>query len=131
MARLLVDTGPIVRQLRGHQPTIRLLRQARGGERLAISAVTRLEVYAGMYEDERYDTQKLLARFLTYSVLPDVADLAGELVARSRTRNLLSLPDAIIAATALLAGLPLITYNVAHFALVRGLRLYSLPEDAG
>lgn len=86
MARLLIDTGPVVHQLRGHQPTIRLLRQVRGGERLAISAITRLEIYAGMYEDERYSTRKLLARFLTYSVSPDIADLAGELIARSRAR---------------------------------------------
>ena len=129
MARLIIDTGPVVHQLRGHQPTIQLLRQARGSERLAISTITRLEVCAGMYEDERYSTRKLLSRFLSYSVSPAIADLAGELVARSRTRNSLSVPDAVIAATALLEGLTLVTYNVAHFAPIRGLRLYSLPQE--
>ena len=127
MVRLLIDTGPVVRQLRGHQPTVQLLRQVRGNERLAVSAITRLEVYAGMQEYERYDTRKLLSRFLTYSVSPDIADLAGELIARSRTRSLLSVPDAVIAATALLERLTLVTYNVAHFAQVGGLSLYSLP----
>ena len=129
MVRLLIDTGPVVRQLRGHQPSVRLLRQVRGSERLAISAITRLEVHAGMYEDERYITRKLLSRFLTYSISPDIADLAGELIARSRKRSLLSLPDAVIAATALLERLTLVTYNVAHFAQVSGLSLYSLPQE--
>lgn len=129
MVRLLIDTGPVVRQLRGHQPSVRLLRQVRGNERLAISAITRLEVYAGMYEDERYGTRKLLSRFLTYSVSSDIADLAGELIARSRTRNLLSVPDAVVAATALLEGLTLVTYNVAHFSPINGLSLYSLPQE--
>jgi predicted nucleic acid-binding protein len=129
MARLLIDTGPVVRQLRGHQPTIQLLRQARGSERLTISAITRLEVRARMHEYERYDTQKLLSRFLTYSVSSDIADLAGDLIAHSRQRSLLSVPDAVIAATALLERLTLVTYNVAHFAPVRGLRLYSLPQE--
>jgi len=129
MVRLLIDTGPVVRQLRGHQPTVQLLRQVRGNERLAVSAITRLEVYAGMQEYERYDTRKLLSRFLTYSVSPDIADLAGELIARSRTRSLLSVPDAVIAATALLERLTLVTYNVAHFAQVSGLSIYSLPQE--
>jgi predicted nucleic acid-binding protein len=129
VARVLVDTGPILRQLRNHQPTIQLLRELRRGDRLGISVITRLEVRARMHEHERYDTQKLLARFVTFDVATDIADLAGDLIARSRTSSLLSLPDAIIAATALLGGLTLVTYNVAHFAQVRGLRFYSLLPD--
>lgn len=129
VARVLIDTGPILRQLRNHQPTIQLLRELRRRDRLGISVITRLEVRARMHEHERYDTQKLLARFVMFDVEPNTADLAGDLVARSRTRSLISLPDAIIAATALLGGLTLLTYNVTHFAQVRGLSLYSLPFD--
>ena len=130
VARVLVDTGPILRQLRNHQPTIQLLRELRRGDRLGISVITRIEVRARMHEHERYDTQKLLARFVTFDVATDIADLAGDLIARSRTSSLLSLPDAIIAATALLGGLTLVTYNVAHFAQVRGLSFYSpLPDN--
>ena len=129
VARVLVDTGPILRQLRNHQPTIQLLRELRRGDRLGISVITRIEVRARMHEHERYDTQKLLARFVTFDVATDIADLAGDLIARSCTSSLLSLPDAIIAATALLGGLTLVTYNVAHFAQVRGLSFYSLLPD--
>jgi predicted nucleic acid-binding protein len=82
-----------------------------------------------MYRDERYATQKMLSRFVTLDIDSDIADLADDLIARSRTRGVLSLPDAVIAATALLKRLTLVTYNVAHFAQVSGLSLYSLPQD--
>jgi hypothetical protein len=36
--------------------------------RLSVSAITRLEVHAGMREDERYATNKLLSRFVTYDL---------------------------------------------------------------
>lgn len=128
-AAVLVDTGPVLRQLRSHQPTIRLLRELGRREHLGISAITRLEVHAGMYRDERYATQKILSRFVTFDIDSDIADLAGDLMARSRTRSVLALPDAVIAATALLKGLTLITYNVAHFSPINGLSLYSLPQE--
>jgi predicted nucleic acid-binding protein len=64
-----------------------------------------------------------------YHISPDIADLAGELIARSRTRSHLSVPDAVVAATALLERLTLVTSNVAHFAQVSGLNLYSLPQE--
>lgn len=126
---ILLDTGPVLRQLRSHQPTIRLMRELGRREKLAISTVTRVEVRARMQEHERYNTQKLFSRFVIYPVDSDIADLAGELIARSRTRGVLSLPDAVIAATALLKGLTLVTYNVTHFAPIHGLRLYSLPQE--
>jgi predicted nucleic acid-binding protein len=128
-AKTLLDTGPVLRQLRGHQPTVQLLRQIGRSDRLAISAITRAEVRAGMREDERYATQKLLSRLTTFDVNSQIADLAGELIARSRSQTLMSLPDALIAATALLEGITLVTYNVAHFSLVRGLSLYVLPRE--
>jgi len=127
VASVLVDTGLILGQLRDHQPSIQLLREFRRSDLLAISAVTRLEVRARMHEHERYYTQKLLSRFVTFDVDSKIADLAGDLIARSRSQSLLSIPDAMIAATALLEGLTLVTYNVAHFAQVGGLSLYSLP----
>jgi predicted nucleic acid-binding protein len=128
-ASVLVDTGLILGQLRDHQPTIHLLRELRRSDQLAISAVTRLEVRARMHEHERYYTQKLLSRFVTFAVDSRIADLAGDLTARSRSQSLLSLPDAMIAATALLEGLTLVTYNVAHFAPIRGLSLHVFPRN--
>jgi tRNA(fMet)-specific endonuclease VapC len=127
MARILLDTGLLIRHLRNHQPTVQLIRTFGQTERLAISALTRLEIHAGMHPDERYKTQKLITRFICYNLDETIADHAGDLVySLQKTGHGISVPDAIIATTALVHQLTLVTYNQAHFAVVPGLRLYPL-----
>jgi len=130
MANYLLDSGLVIRHLRGERQTVRLLRGLGKLGRLAISAVTRLEVRAGMMSGEEYATQKLLSRFTVYDVDRDTADRAGDLVRIGRGKgNPLSVPDAIIAATAISQNLTLVTLNQAHFVGVSGLRLELLPAD--
>ena len=130
MANYLLDTGVIVRHLRGERRVVQLLRGLGGLGRLSVSAITRLEVRAGMHPDERLATQKLLSRFLTYDLDRDIADRAGELIRFGRASNAsLSVPDAIIAATAIHNHLTLVTYNLVHFGGITGLSLEPLPES--
>ncbi|HRQ41717.1 MAG TPA: type II toxin-antitoxin system VapC family toxin [Chloroflexota bacterium] len=129
MSRYLLDTGIVLRHLRGNRRVVNLLRQLGRTERLSISVITRLEVYAGMHENERQTTQKLLSRFLTYNLDATIADRSGEFVRQMRSREqALSMPDAIIAATAVQHHLTLITLNQKDFAGTPGLSLYPLPE---
>lgn len=130
MANYLLDTGLVIRHLRGQRRGVRLLRGLGKMGRLSVSAVTRLEVHAGMADEERYATQKLLSRFVTYDLSSQVADRAGDLICAKRAQGIaLSVPDAIIAATAIHHGLTLVTLNQAHFAAVPGLSLYPLPDQ--
>ncbi|QLQ08017.1 MAG: hypothetical protein HZY76_19820 [Anaerolineae bacterium] len=48
MATYLLDTGLVLRHLRGQRRTVQLLRGLGKESRLAIASVTRLEVHAGM-----------------------------------------------------------------------------------
>lgn len=131
MAKYLLDTGLVLRQLRGHRRTVQFLRDLGGLGRLSIATVTRLEVHAGMRPTERYATQKLLSGMMTYDIDWEVADRAGDLIAASRSAGtVLSVSDAIIAATAIQHNLSLVTLNGAHFAHVSGLSLYPLDEEA-
>jgi predicted nucleic acid-binding protein len=66
VAHYLLDTGLVLRHLRGQRRAVRLLSGLGKMGRLAVSAITRLEVHAGMQTDERYATNKLLSRFITY-----------------------------------------------------------------
>lgn len=126
MARYLLDTGLVIRHLRGRKAVVQLLRELGKRERLGIAAVTRLEVRAGMHPDEVYATQKLLNRFLTYDLDRDIADRAGDFVRNFRnTGTQLSVPDAIIAATAINHQLTLVTLNSKDFPMP-GLSLYPL-----
>ena len=128
MANYLLDSGLVIRHLRGQRRIVRFLRGMGGRNRLAIATVTRLELHAGMAPTERYATQKLLSRFLTIPMDRDIADRAGDLIQENRNKGItLAVPDAIIAATALVHNLTLITLNTSHFASLSGLSLVSLP----
>jgi tRNA(fMet)-specific endonuclease VapC len=97
--------------------------------RLAIASVTRLEVHAGMQPEERYVTQKLLTRLTTIELDRETADRAGDMIAASRrTGHVLSVPDAIIAATAIGHGLTLVTLNIGDFEQLPGLSLHPLER---
>jgi len=127
-ARYLLDTGLLIRYIRGEQDTVRLLRGLTKRERGAISVVTRIEVRAGMREHERYRTQEFLSRVRTCDVTKEIADRTGDWLREYRQRGqTLALPDAIIAATALQHQLTLITLNPIDFPF-RSLSLYPLPE---
>ena len=84
MTAYLLDTGLVLRHLRGHQRTVQLLSGVGKMGRLSIASVTRLEVHAGMLPEERYPTQKLLARLATIDLDRDIADRAGDMIAASR-----------------------------------------------
>lgn len=130
MSRYLLDTGLVLRHLRGQRRVVRLLSGLGKINRLSISAVTRLEVHAGMRPDEKYATTKLLSRFVTYDMTRELADRAGDLIRERQERGgSLSVPDAIIAGTALIHGLILVTLNRADFEEIPGLSLAVLPEE--
>ncbi len=130
MSRYLLDTGIVVRHLRGNRRIVALLRGLGCTDRLGITAVTRLEIHVGMHEDERYATQKLLSRFVTYDLTAEVVDRAGDFMRTSRRGGqVVSILDAIIAATAVQHNLTLVTLNQKDFAAFSGLSLYPLETN--
>ena len=129
MTTYLLDTGLVLRHLRGQRRTVQFLRGLGKLGRLSVATVTRLEVHAGMQPEERYVTQKLLTRMATYDLDREIADRAGDLIAASKSANkALSVPDAIIAATAIGRNLTLVTLNRGDFEHIAGLSLYPIDE---
>lgn len=114
MGRLLLDTDVLIDHLEG----VRSLPVARHD--VAYSAVSRAELYSGPEADEP-SIDDLLSRFLEVPVTRQVAEAAG----RVRRETRIKLPDALIAATALLTRRRLLTRNARDFARVTGLRLHS------
>jgi hypothetical protein len=132
MATYLLDTGLVLRHLRGQRRTVQLLRSLGKESRLAIASVTRLEVHAGTQPEERHATQKLLARLATLDLDREIADRAGDLIAAGkRAGQSLSVPDAIIAATAIGHRLALVTLNQGDFRHIAGLSLFDMDEHTG
>jgi predicted nucleic acid-binding protein len=80
--------------------------------------VSRAEIWAGAREQEAREIDTLFLSLTTYSIDATVADLAGQFLRRYLRRGPpLELADALIAATAVVHGLTLVTYHVAHFPM--------------
>jgi len=110
-ADLLVDTDVLIDHLRGER------RLSPGGRRIAISVISRCELFAGRDDPERL--RRLLVPMVELSVDPAIAELAGA----TRRRTGIATPDALIAATALTHRIPLMTRNRRHFDRVAGLEV--------
>jgi toxin FitB len=105
----LVDSDIVIDHIRGAQKLPAMP--------LACSAITRCELFAG--QDNPTYLRNLLGPLQQLNVDSPIAELAGEL---KRTTGLQT-PDALIAATALEHGIPIMTRNRRHFGRVAGLRL--------
>ncbi len=124
----LLDTGILIRALRGRRDFTRFLREMTRDERIAVATVSRTELFAGVRINDRHTTRRLLSRFINLPLTPQIADRAGTLIKAGRENNHpIQLPDATIAATALIHNLSLVTLNTKDFVHVNGLSLY--PHD--
>lgn len=118
--RLLVDTDVLIDYLNAGDHSA-LLENSRN--RIYYSIVTRKELLAkqGLRADEREAIDDTLRRFRVIPLNRAITDRYSLL--RQQHRRL-EKEDALIAATALVQRLPLMTGNWRHFRDIRGLVLY-------
>lgn len=116
MADLLVDTDVCIDHLAGEA------RLPGRRSRLSVSVITRAELLAGA--TDAHDValvSRLLAAMTEHAVDRQIAEKAG----RVRAETGIRLPDALIAATALVHGVALHTRNLRDFKRVPDLRLHA------
>lgn len=121
---ILVDSDVIIAHLRGRHAALQWLGNARRRTgRLAVSAVSVVEVAGGMRSAERKDVIRLLASMIILPVSERAAWRAAELMRSHRGDHPgIGLGDYLIAGTADIEGLDLATLNVRHFPMFPGLR---------
>lgn len=118
MADVLLDSDLVIWHLRGRKAVVELVLDLARKARLGLSAISRAEVLLGMREPETELTLLFLDNCETLPVTATTADRAGEIVREFRSRGItLSLPDALIGATALIASIPLYTCNPRHYPM--------------
>jgi predicted nucleic acid-binding protein len=89
----------------------------------SLSVVTVAELIAGVRNPgERLQIETLVQSCSVHDVQRDIAVIAGEYVAKFGPSHSVDVLDAMIAATAMLRGLPLATLNLKHFPMFPGLR---------
>ena len=124
-----MDTDVAIDFLRRRDYAQKLLENWAKEGLLAISTLTHLEIYQGMKAGEERATNAFLDGLISVVVDIPIARRAGAMLGDLRSKGLtIGIADAIIAATALQFGAPLLTNNVEHYPfhnlkVIRGLEI--------
>lgn len=95
-------------------------------DNVVLSAVTKMELMLGATnKTDMARITKTLSRFNIALINNDVTLEAFDLLQNYRLSHGLSLPDSIIAATAIIADLEFFTYNTKDFKFISKLKLYT------
>ena len=133
--RFLVDSGIIIRLLRGDRRAGLLLDRLRDSGLLSTSAIAAFEVFRGCRNDREHQAaERVFAQLMMSDLAYDSALVAADLM---RTQSGVfsgekSIPDALIAATAIVDDAALVTLNTRQFSRVRapGLELLLVDQDS-
>jgi len=128
----LIDSDVLIWHLRGHQPTVQLLRTLVQKSRqeevvlpLGCSVISVFEVWAGMRRGEKAATERLLSSLERYPVDEVIAKQAADYYQAFVKQGVtLHIADLMIAATALEYQLTLVSYNYDHFPM-EGIRIHT------
>jgi len=114
----LVDTNIVIWILRGDKQYVQWFADLKQGTSLSISSVTIAEIYKNVFPSEIMSTDALINDFITWDVTAGIAKQAG-LYWQQYNKKLknLHLLDCIIAATAGINNLTLLTLNLRHFPM--------------
>ncbi len=121
----LIDSDVLIWHLRGHEPTVQLLRALAQRSReeeavspLGCSVISVFEVRVGMHPEEKASTEKFLSALERYPVGEVIAQRAADYYRAFAKQGItLHIADLIIAATAAEYGLTLVSYNREHFPM--------------
>ncbi len=119
----VVDTSVLIDHLRGDARARQLVREAgRSGARVVASVLTKVEILAGVRQDEANAIRRLLDWLEWIDVDDELAERAGALAARFvRSHPGIEIVDYVIAASAQRLDAELWTRNVRHFPMFPGL----------
>lgn len=122
--RVLIDTDVLIDASRGIEGTLALLDNTAETATLAVSVITKMELMVGCRNKlEQQIIERLLSRFEVINVNESISDRAVELLHQYRLSHGLLIPDALIAATALVTGYPLLSKNQRDYRFIQDLNL--------
>ena len=127
MSKFLLDTDVIIWHLRGRQDVTTALREMQAFGVPSCSALSVLEVHAGIKKGEEEKTDLFLGSLIVIDVTKKISEQAAMAIREKRAQGVsIDIPDAIIAATCLTHGLTLVTYNKKHYPF-ENLTFHALP----
>ena len=114
----LVDTDILIWILRGNEKYEKFLLDLKDKGSFSVSTITIAEIYKNIYPSEIVKTESVIGEFLIWDVTSAVAKQAGlYLQEHIKHSKALSLTDCLIAATANVNNLMLVSLNIRHFPM--------------
>jgi tRNA(fMet)-specific endonuclease VapC len=124
---ILCDTNILIEFYKNNTAIIQELRQI-GSQNLTISIITRAELYYGaLNKNELNRIQKHLDLLQNIPIDGLISEQFIQLMAQYSLSHKLTIPDAMIAATALTHNISLYTLNLKDFRFIQGLKIYQSP----
>lgn len=125
---ILCDTNVLIEFYKNNPQVNQILRDV-GKDNLAISIVTEAELYFGaLNKAELQMIQRHLASLHRFGLDTAVSNQFLQLMETYSLSHKLSIPDALIAATALVHQVELFTFNVKDFHFIPGLDLFDFKN---
>ena len=115
-SRILIDTDIIIDHFRGNE-SFGLLISDQSQNICYISVITIAEIYSLIYSHEYELIEKLANQLKVLNVDAQIAKLAGAYRMTYCKSHALNIPDGLIASTAKINDLILISKNIRHFPM--------------
>jgi predicted nucleic acid-binding protein len=121
---ILIDTNILIEIYKNNTLIVDVVKKI-GQENISISDITCAELYYGARNKKELQIiAKDLSKLQIIHIQAEISDKAVKLVERYAMSHKLSIPDALIAATALYYNLTLYTLNVKDFSFIESIKLY-------
>ena len=125
---LLCDTDVFIEFLKGNDTVAFTLRSI-GLQNISLSIITTMELYYGaLNKIELNRIKKAVGVLSQIKIDAQISDHTVSLVEKYSKSHNLRIPDAFIAATAIVNDLPLFTFNLKDFQFISELSLYQPPH---
>ncbi len=122
---ILCDTDVLIEYLKDN-PQISTILETFGDENLAISIVTYAELIRGaLNRREQIKIKNQIESLTVISLSEDISREFQRILDLYSMSHKVSIPDALIAATAITSNLQLFTRNQKDFRYIKGIRLFT------
>ena len=126
--RLLVDSDILIDAGRAVQVAVDRLNSEAQTSTLAISVITCMELMVGCRNKTELQTmEQFFNRFEFIKLNETISDRATNLIRSYRLSHGLMIADALIAATAMVTNVPLLSKNQRDYRFIQGLNLLPYP----